>query len=781
MTLLLLAAGWFVGAGLVAFAAGPWWAGAAVALAAAPAAARGHGPRGLLLATCVAGAAAAGGARTAAWHDAPPPDLLAFREARIILEGVVDSDPTHGLTTARYVVSATRLLAPEDRPIRGKVLLVASEFLRLPLGERVRLSGVLRTPRSSPEFDYAAYLLQRGIVGELVRPRLERLGGGAAPLWRRIAAAARQRTEAALARTLPEPEASLAAGILVGQDSGMSPELRERFRRSGLAHLVAVSGSNVAIVTGAAFLVAVPLVGRRAAVLPAALLAVGYSALVGGDPPSVRATIMAAVFLAGLVIGRPQAGLPALGLAAVAMTAAEPRLLTDVGFQLSCAATAALIAWFPWADALLDRAVAAGRLDPFVPRPLRVVTALTLCATVATTPIAWQAFGTVSLVGPLANAIAQPLFVPAFVLAGATAAAETLWHPAGWAAGLVAFEPLRAIIWAAETLGTPTWAALEAPPLEELPLLAGVTALLAVGWAAVRRRPPPRSPRRTPSALLRRARWGALGALTGGALALVAMPFAQRLGGPGFLQLAVLDVGQGDALLVTTPNGYDLLVDCGPSGVELVRELGAVMPHWDRKVDRLLISHPQADHVGGCAAFLDRYEVADPIAWSGAHADNEAWRALLEREAPGLLFTSAQEWRVDGVAFRVWWPPPDAPPSTKVNDRSVVLEVRYGKTRLLLTGDIERGPEAALAEVVGDVDVLKVPHHGSATNRGAFFAALAPEIAVISVGRENPYGHPAATTLRDLGRVGATVYRTDVHGRVVIRSDGERLRVETSR
>lgn len=778
MTLLVLAAGWFLGAGLAAYAAAPWWSGALAAAAGTPWAASRWGRKGTLLALAAAAAAMSGGLRVAAWQAEAPPDLLAYRGERITIEGTAEPDPGYGETTRRYTIRAERLLAPEERPITGRVFAIVGQYTEFAPGEQLRLTGELRAPRSTPEFDYERYLLERGIVGEMVRPRIERLGGREGAAWAMAAADLRAAIEAGLGTALPEPEASLAAGILVGRDEGMGRELREHFRRSGLAHLVAVSGSNVALVTGAVFALLVPLVGRRRAVAPAAIAALAYAAAAGGDPSVLRATIMAGVFLAGLTIGRPQAGLPALGVAAVAMTLAQPRLMSDAGFQLSCTATAGLIAWYPWADALLARGLRALRLEWAVPRPLRNITALTLCATVATAPISWAAFGTVSFAGPAANVIAQPLFVPAFALSAASAAAALAWEPAGQMVGLAAYLPLRAIVWTAEFFGSQPWSAAELAPPGEFAMLGIVASFLALGLLAARRRPlanEGRVPHRTERALRR----AAIGALAGTVCAAAVFTAADVGSGPGRLRVAFLDVGQGDAILITTPNGYDLLVDCGPSGLVLLRELGAVLPPWDRTIDRLVVTHPQADHAGGCAAAAERYRVREGAAWNGQASSSEAWQALTAVMPPKPLAAGAA-WSADGVTFRVVWPPSGAE-FEEPNDASIVLEIAFGETRLLLTGDIESAAQAALTESVGSVEVLKVPHHGSATSRASFFAGTAPEVAVISVGEGNPYGHPAEATLRALARVGSAIYRTDIHGRVLVSSDGRRVWVETER
>ncbi len=767
VSLIAAGAGWFAGALSVGTAALPWWgAGLALVLLAPLAFARSSRAGTALLA---AGAAACLGAHLyAGWLARPLPSLIAYRGAHVTLEGVVDSAPDPGERSVQYVVRAARL--GDGSPVEGKVIVSLPQDVRLAYGELVRVEGEIEVPEARDDFDYAAFLLQRGIVGVLYRPELERSGERTGSWWRLRLSDLREALTRALNRSLPEPESSLAAGVLLGRDEGMPREIQERFRDSGLAHLVAVSGSNIAIVAGATFFLLVPVVGRRLAVPLAALTIAAYTLLVLDEPSAVRAAIMAGIFLIGLLLGRPQAGLPALALAAIVMSAWDPALFEDVGFQLSCAATAGLLTLFPWVDAGAARALGALRLEWAVPRPARQVGSLTTAATVATLPVAWATFGRASVVGPAANVLAEPLFPLAFAASALTAAAAALGTVPQAVVSAVAYYPLHLIVDVARLLGGVPGAAVDVPAgLSPLAVATGLAVAAAMSATASRRPPPEPSGReRAPRAARSILAGAALGALA----TYAAHTSLADIGGPGTLRMDVLDVGQGDAILLTTPHGRQVLVDTGPSGLRLMAELGETLPHWDRTIDLLVITHPQVDHEGGMADLTDRMRVR-AIAYP-------AWAQPPPPVSNTTALAAGNRFELDGVTFSVLWPPAEFVPADP-NDGSVVLLVEHEGARILLTGDIEAPAQGEVARASGPVEILKVPHHGSRTSAPAFFAALRPSVAVISVGAENPYGHPSPVTLEALARSGSAVFRTDLDGRITVRVRSGYLEVSTER
>ncbi len=259
----------------------------------------------------------------------------------------------------------------------------------------------------------------------------------------------------------------------------------------------------------------------------------------------------------------------------------------------------------------------------------------------------------------------------------------------------------------------------------------------------------------------------------------------------GVARITILDVGQGDAILVEGSHGGRLLVDGGPDPDRLLVELDRHIPPWDRRLDAIVLSHPHEDHVAGLALLLDRYRVGRVLE-PGMRGPGPGYAAWIDRLArpgapPRLSIGAGDRLTVDEIAMRVLWPirgqvpaePPDA--GSGINNVSVVLLGVVGQRRFLLAGDVEQDVDPSLlAEGLPQVDLLKVAHHGSKTaTTDAFLAAVRPKVAVASAGTGNPYGHPARRTLERLAATGARVYRTDVDGSVTVAFEPAGLAVRT--
>ncbi|MCH7883077.1 MBL fold metallo-hydrolase [Patescibacteria group bacterium] len=247
------------------------------------------------------------------------------------------------------------------------------------------------------------------------------------------------------------------------------------------------------------------------------------------------------------------------------------------------------------------------------------------------------------------------------------------------------------------------------------------------------------------------------------------------------LTVAFLDVGQGDAIFIESPNGNQILID-GGANKKVLAELSGVMPAYDRSIDALILTHPHQDHIGGLVEVLKRYEVDYTFEPGTLHAIAEfsEWEKLTEENDIERIFAKRgmRIWLEDDIYFDVLSPRENEVATGDINEAMVVGRLVYGSTSFLLTGDLDRGGEFNLL-LEGDIlesDVLKVAHHGSKNSTtGAFLDAVAPQLAVIMVGRKNRYGHPHAQTIRKLQAAGIRIFRTDTDGTIIVESDGENI------
>ncbi len=692
------------------------------------------------------------------------------------------------------------LVTPADTMPAFRVAATLPRFPEIVPGDRVVVEGSIR-PR--PDSPYGEYLERLEAVGTLSSRSLTVEPAPTDP-GRRLEDTRRGAAET-LTRVLPEPEAGLAAGILIGLRDRVDRDLAAAFTTAGVSHVVAISGWNIAIVAAAIAAMSGRL-GRRRRSIVTILAIVTYVAFAGASASVVRAALMAGVVLLARESGRAGRAAAALGWAATLLLVTDPKLIGDAGFQLSSLATAGLIAWASPLTAWIE-GLGRGRL----PRWLAESLGVSLAAQAATLPIILVSFGRLAVLSPIVNVVVVPLVAPAMA-AGVVALAGGLMGVAGAPAALGAILAapgwvlLRILVAIVQTAASLPFASVSlAPPFDVA--AAGTAAAGLIGLVWWRRRPrtrhgqaPPShpadravattDPRPTPprGGDGRAARRAAVGALVI-AMAVAGSVVAARP--TAIARVTVLDVGQGDGILVEGSRGGRLLVDGGPDPDRLLVELDKRVPPWDRRIDAVILTHPHEDHVAGLALLLERYRVGRVFepGMRGPGPGYAAWsRQLAGPGAPARLgLASGDRLAVDEIGLRVLWPirgaVPTVPPDggTGINNVSVVLLGQVGARRFLLMGDVEQAidPEI-LTEGLPQVDLLKVAHHGSKTaTTQPFVDTVRPKVAVASAGAGNPYGHPAPATLDRLAAAGARVLRTDRDGTVVVSFAADAMTVRT--
>lgn len=640
----------------------------------------------------------------------------------------------------------------------------------LGLGDEVLLRAALRQPpgaRNPGGRDVRARLAASGIMYQaLATTPAVRTRPARAPSWLERG---RERLAEAAARALPAREAGVVRAIGAGDRGGLDPETSASFARSGLAHVLAVSGMHLVLVAFGlerllrALLLRVDALASRAdprrvaaaVAVPATLV---YAVATGAGPPVLRAAVAAAVVLAGTALDREPDGANTLALAALVLLAADPGGALDVSLQLSFAAVGGLVAWAgPMRRALPLARPPPGGWRARLLEPLVAGACASAAASLAAAPVLAFHFRQLPTLGLLANVAAVPIG-SALTIAATLAAVAAAAAPALGAALLVAARPLASALLAVSD-------AAAAPRLATIgvgtPGLAGVAGFYVAAFLAMRAR-----------GGRRLLAWGVAAACLVAPAHLRATAASAR----GGLELLFISVGQGDAALLRLPDGSAVLVDAGgaPDGgadpgardvVPLLRDLGV------RRLAAAFVSHPHPDHVLGLAAVAEAFPI-DVVFSNGAPGEGEAAR-VLDALAP-IALAPGDGWARAGVRFDVLGGTRDR---LGENDASLVLRVSYGDTALLFTGDVEaQGEAAAVARGGLDADVVKVPHHGSRTSSSeAFTRAVHPELAIVSVGRDNRFGFPHPEAVARWRATGATVLRTD-EGAIRLLSDGRRVR-----
>ncbi len=697
--------------------------------------------------------------------------LLPEPGTSVLVDAVLDTDPhvvegsvsgiTRGPPRVVSTVTATRLTWP-----RGSVEVRLPMRLWTPIDAAVLLPGTRITGRATvqpgdPSAGSALTLTMRAVPTVLDEP----------PVWQRVAGELRAGLRAAVA-DIPGEGAALLPGIVLGDTSTVPDSVATDMRTAGLSHLTAVSGANVSIVLGAALGIASVLrVRGRWRALVALLALLGFLVLVRPSPSVVRATAMGGVVVLSLVAGGKSRGSPALAGAVLVLVLVDPWLSTSLGFALSAVATAGLLLLAPVLRRWLTEHVTR------IPAGLSEALAVTVAAQVATAPLLVLMGASVGLGSVPANLMAEVVVAPATVL-GVIATllspvAPSLAHAvavpaaacAQWivdVAHVVATSAALLLPWPSGTLGAVLMGVV----------MGGTTAIVRYRrWLAPILWELPRAP----------VACGVAFAIVG----VIAIPRAASAAWPPPQWRAVAcDVGQGDAIVIRVDDDSAIVFDAGPRPDAIDRCLRDLSIS---RVSALVLTHFHADHVEGVPGVLRGRSVATVLVSPLAEPPDEADRVrrwCSEAHVPVEVGRAGDVRRAGTVTWRLLWPARlIRGEGSDPNNASLAAYVDADGVRLLLSGDTEPAAQAGLMAAVGElpVDVLKVAHHGSRRQNPRFAAWTHARLAIISVGADNDYGHPAPETLTALSALGIPLMRTDQSGDIAVVETAEGIGLLGSR
>lgn len=679
------------------------------------------------------------------------------------------------------LASETIFVNSKSHATNGLVLVEAERGAGVQYGDRVRISGRLEVPATWDTFSYADYLGRQGIFSIVRNAGIETVDSGHGSAFLSALISLRKIVQRSIASSIPEPQAGLLTGILLGDEDGISPELKDAFSQVGASHVVAISGFNMVIVSGIVVRVLSGLFRRNKTIVTLNALSViaMYSLFVGASPGILRAALMSGLLVVGSQLDRKTFVPTSLAFAALLLSLLDPNVLLDIGFQLSFLAVLGLGLF---ADPLSHRfrrileqflpARSAALLHRFLNEPLIV----SIAAQITTLPLIVLYFGRLSLAALPVNTLIVPV-QSALLLLGMAAAVVYAFIPA---LGTLLF-------WAALVLVSWTIAVVRA--FAELPFaelivdldgrLIQAFYLILIGGAMLHAARPPRW-QRLQDYVRRNTIIAGVGATC--AISLILMAAMIRSQADGQLHVWLLDVGHSNAALIQTPGGAQALVDGGRFPARLLTAIGDRLPFYDREIEILAITHPDAWDIAALNSVLDRYTVGAVLYHGGANRD-PALESLFERlrQSDTRVVAVKAGYKLDfsdGAAIEVLHPQSQPKITDRLNDHVMALRVTYGDASFILTSDlsVDGQREMLSSGVVEHSTVLQVPQHGAARALDQdFLEAVEPQIALLQSDSANRRGDPHGDTLALL--IGTNLFRTDTHGTLHLRTDGKTIQV----
>lgn len=696
----------------------------------------------------------------------PPPkdDISNFPNSKYsTIIGRINDEPRFKEDKVFFTLNIEKV---DDREASG-LLSVISKRSHLGYGDKIELKGKVEEidDLTNPGIlSYAQYLKSRGIRCRVRSPRAPpKFIGHGGNFFKKLSIDLKNRLMLIPQKTLPEPYATLLSSIVFGTKAAKAPkEIKDTYKRAGVAHLLVASGMHLGILVGVClFLVRSLRLPLGVGIMITSAVNIFYALMTGAGPSILRAAIMAEIMLVGLLFEKEKEVYTSMAIAAFLILLFNPKVIFEVGFQLSFAATWAMVYVAP---------VINERIKDKMPKALSSLVSVAIAPVLATVPLTLFHFSQTSIVGVLTNILLLPWIGFVVILGFVSTVLGSIFLPLGElinGANLILLWIAHQIVSGLASL--PFAMLYLAPP--KIPLVIGYYTALILGVEVVRRGKMPK---------LNQFRIIAI-VLAVVCILLWNSALSTAIKG---LTITVLDVGQGDSILIESPSGKKILVD---GGEERMGER-IIIPYLQKrginKLDMVILTHPHEDHVGGLRPLLQKIKV-DTVLDPGAPYNTKSYKIfkeLIKQNCIKYQIARAGQVISFGKELKAYVLHPTLPFSDNINNVSIVFNLKYKNFSMLFTGDNEEeGEERILENFPGSslvADILKVGHHGSRTSSSDhFLEAVSPSVAVISCGRRNKFKHPHKSTLTKFKSKRVKVYRTDLQGAIVIRSDGEKFSI----